>query len=135
MAMLSAGRIAESIAPLRRTSSLPGMSGQRVKASLAHALAAAGQLDEARLLLESMSSSQPHGEDTEVLLRTYAEMGTAYLILRHPEDALRYLSKALAMAGGIPRPALHRSLAETYSRLGLEDKAREHRRLAGPATS
>jgi tetratricopeptide (TPR) repeat protein len=134
MALLSAGRVAESIAPLRRASALPGMSGIRVKASLAHALAASGRQEEARLLLESITASQPHGEDTEVLLRTYAEMGSTYLALRRPEDALRYLSKALAMAGDIPRPALHRSLAETYALLGLEDKVREHRRLAGPTT-
>ena len=130
MALLGAGRVAECIAPLRRAATLSGMISMRVKASLAHALAEAGQLQESQRLLESMNGPQLHGEDTEVLLRTYAEMGAAYLAMRKPEDALRYLSKALAMAGDVPRPALHRQLAEVYTLLNLEDKAREHRRLA-----
>jgi tetratricopeptide (TPR) repeat protein len=132
LAMLAAGRVAESIAPLRNASSLPGINGARAKAGLAHALAATGKTDESRRVLESIDLSQ-HGEDAEMLLRIYSEIGSTYLVLKRPEDALRYLSKALAMAGDIPRPALHRQLAETYSMLGLEDKVREHRRLASKA--
>jgi tetratricopeptide (TPR) repeat protein len=133
LAMLSAGRVAESIGPLRAASSLPGMNGARAKAALAHALASTGKTDDSRRMLDSIDLSHPHGEDAEVLLRIYSEIGSTYLLLKRPEDALRYLSKALAMAGDIPRPALHRQLAETYSMLGLEDKVREHRRLAGRA--
>jgi tetratricopeptide (TPR) repeat protein len=133
LAMLSAGRVAESIGPLRAASSQPGMNGARAKAALAHALAMSGKMEESRRMLDSIDLSQPHGEDAEVLLRIYSEIGSTDLLLKRPEDALRYLSKAMAMAGDIPRPALHRHLAETYAMLGLEDKVREHRRLSGRA--
>jgi tetratricopeptide (TPR) repeat protein/DNA-binding MarR family transcriptional regulator len=131
MAALASGDVAGSIAPLRV--GCPGMLGARSKASLARALAATGNRSEALRILEGLELPQAHAEDVEQLLRTYAEIGSAYGALDRHEDALRYQSKALAMAGETRRPALHRSIAETYAAMGLEEKAREHRRLAAKA--
>jgi tetratricopeptide (TPR) repeat protein len=64
--------------------------------------------------------------------RAYFIIGNAYLAKGMPNEALRYLSKSLAITKTGDRRPWFRGLSDAYAKAGTEDKAKEYDAKANP---
>jgi tetratricopeptide (TPR) repeat protein len=90
-----------------------------------------GRCDKA---LETLRSMPRMGgiDDPETVERACLLMAKAYLATGHPEDAVRYASKSLAMTRSSDKRPWFAVLAEAYARLGMQEKAQEFEAKAHP---
>lgn len=107
------------------------VQGSCVECEMADTLLAKGDADASlAVLLAMMRRGQM--TDPENIERAYLIMGTAYLRKGVQDEALRYLSKSLAMTKEKDKAPWYRGLAEAYAMAGMEDKAKEYLAKANP---
>ncbi|MCU0860948.1 MAG: hypothetical protein MUE65_01350 [Methanomassiliicoccales archaeon] len=107
------------------------VQGSCVECEMADTLLAKGDADAALSVLLAMIR-RGQMTDPENIERAYLIMGIAYLRKGVHEEALRYLSKSLAMTKEKDRAPWYRGLAEAYAMAGMEGKAKEYLAKAEP---
>ena len=98
----------------------------RLECEIANAMMSAGRYDEARRALADVMARCSRGADSEGIDRVYYQLGTISLRSGNGADAVRYLSKSMAMSKSGDRAGLYRALSDAYALLGMKDKAQEY---------
>jgi len=131
-ALKDTGRMEEALSALAGAESIGlHVDDAVLEIEMADVLLQSGRTDEAIDLLDSLLR-QDKASDPEVIERAYFIIGTAYLRKGTPSEALRYLSKSLAITKASDRRPWYRALAEGYGMAGMQDKSREYEAKANP---
>lgn len=107
------------------------VQGSGLECEIADILIRQGRNDEALGTLQSLARVGGLS-DPESIERAYLLMGTAYLRNGNHNEALRYLSKSLAITKSLDRTPWYRALAEAYGLAGMTDKSKEYEARANP---
>lgn len=70
--------------------------------------------------------------DPEIIERSYLLIGQANLRMGRGDEALRYISKSLAITKSADKRPWYKGLAESYAMTGMEEKAKEYEAKANP---
>jgi tetratricopeptide (TPR) repeat protein len=131
-ALKDTGRLDEALASLTRAQSIGlHLDDVALECEMADVLLRSGRTDETIGLLDSLLRRE-RVSDPELIERAYFIIGTAYLRKGAANDALRYLSKSLAITKASDRRPWYKALAEGYAMAGMEDKANEFEAKANP---
>ena len=131
-ALRDMGRLEEALAALESVEGTNARAhGYCLECEVADVLIMQGRNEEA---LEELGSMPRIGamEDPEAVERACLLMARAHLGTGHPDDAVRYASKSLAMTKSSDKKAWYEVLANAYAGLGMQEKAQEYEALAHP---
>lgn len=131
-ALRDMGKLEDSLLSLDRAKGLGlHVQGSCVECEIADVMIRSGDYDGALSILHSVARAGGLG-DPDNIERAYLLVGTAYLRKGMPSEALRYLSKSLAITKSADKTPWFKALAEAYSQAGMAEKAKEYEAKANP---
>jgi tetratricopeptide (TPR) repeat protein len=131
-ALKDSGRLDEALVSLIAAQSIGlHLDDAGLECEMADVLLRSGRMDEAIGLLDSLLRRE-RTSDPELIERAYFIIGSAYLAKGMPNEALRYLSKSLAITKAGDRRPWYMGLSAAYAKAGMEDKAKEYDARANP---
>lgn len=125
--LLSKGDLNGALELLREARQRFGENDQNAEldCDIADALIGLGKLNEAREVLMKVISVKTKKQDPELLDRALYQLGVAYLKMGNGQDAIRYLSKSMGLAGSALSADILEALSEAYKILGMNEKSAE----------
>ncbi|MEM0449398.1 MAG: hypothetical protein QW520_06210 [Methanomassiliicoccales archaeon] len=131
-ALKDVGRIDDAIEVFIQAKSMGSQAPNPcLEMEMAEALIMKGDFGKALTLMSSLASRGALS-DPESIEKGYLLMGTANLRLGSHAEALRYLSKSLAITKAKDKTLWYKRLAEAYSLAGMPEKAKEYEIKANP---
>jgi len=96
-----------------------------LECQIVKALCGLRRFDEAETILKDLLQRNNNNSTAEGTDHIYYHMGLMLSRRGKPDEALRYLSKGIGMAGDGPKNNWYKLMAETYTALGMNAKAQE----------
>lgn len=124
--LIGEGEEASGLESLLEAKELLNGTSINLECQIVRALCGLRRFDEAEhvlknLLRENVEKSSAEGTDV-----IYYHMGLVLSRRGEPDEAIRYLSKGIGMAGEGPKEDWYKLMAETYTALGMKAKAQEY---------